>query len=211
MIELEWLAHGDPRRLLEILRNQNPSDRKRRLFLCACGRAALSPASDEHLAQALEVAERYADGRAEEDERAFAEAVTAREARMGVGGVGPAVSLAALAAPPPLGALADAAEVIREWAHDPAAARLRQCAILRDLFGNPFRPRRLEAAWLRWNDRAVPRLARALYDDGRFADLPILADALEEAGCDDADLVGHCRGGGHVRGCWAVDLLLGRG
>jgi hypothetical protein len=55
----------------------------------------------------------------------------------------------------------------------------------------------------------VPRLARGLYEEGRFADLPVLADALEEAGCADERLLGHCRSGGaHVRGCWVLDLLL---
>ena len=47
---------------------------------------------------------------------------------------------------------------------------------------------------------------------GDYGGLPVLADALEEAGCTDADLLAHCRsGGGHLRGCWAVDLLLGKG
>jgi hypothetical protein len=88
--------------------------------------------------------------------------------------------------------------------------RRRHCEWLRDLFGNPFQPRRLDAAWLRWNDGAVRKMAHAIYDEDRFADLPILADALEEAGCDDFLLIHHCRGSEHVRGCWAVDLLLGR-
>ena len=62
-----------------------------------------------------------------------------------------------------------------------------------------------------WNDGTVRKLAQAIYDDRRFADLPILADALEEAGCADAAILAHCRGGGeYVRGCWVVDLLLGK-
>jgi hypothetical protein len=57
----------------------------------------------------------------------------------------------------------------------------------------------------------VPQIALAIYEDHRFADLPVLADALTEAGCADADLLGHLRSPGpHVRGCWAVDLLLGK-
>ena len=87
-----------------------------------------------------------------------------------------------------------------------------QCAIcLRDIFGNPFRPASLDPAWLRWNDAAIPRIAQATHDDRRFQDLPILADALEEAGCTSGDILEHCRGPGpHVRGCWVVDLLLGK-
>jgi hypothetical protein len=55
------------------------------------------------------------------------------------------------------------------------------------------------------------KLARAIYDGRAFGQAPFLADALEEAGCDSADVLAHCRSGGeHVRGCWAVDLLLGK-
>ena len=69
----------------------------------------------------------------------------------------------------------------------------------------------LNPAWLRWNDGAIPRIAQAIYDERRFADLPILADALEEAGCTSGDILEHCRRPGpHVRGCWVVDLVLDR-
>jgi hypothetical protein len=83
-----------------------------------------------------------------------------------------------------------------------------QAAIVRDLFGNPFRPATLAPA-CRTPD--VVRVARAIYDGRRFEDLPVLADALEEDGCTNADLLEHCRGGGeHYRGCWAVDRVLGQ-
>jgi hypothetical protein len=93
------------------------------------------------------------------------------------------------------------------------AERAVQCHLLRCIVSNPFRPEPTTApAWLAWNDGAVRRMAQAIYDDRRFADLPILADALEDAGCTDAALLAHCRGpGAHVRGCWVVDLLTGRG
>jgi hypothetical protein len=85
------------------------------------------------------------------------------------------------------------------------------CSVLRDLFGNPFRPVVVDPSWLAWNDGCVPKVARAIYDERRFADLPVLADALEEAGCTDAELLGHLRGPGpHVRGCWPLDALLGK-
>jgi hypothetical protein len=209
MIEFEWLAHGDPQRLLALLPD-HVSERKLRLFLCACCRPFVEAAGDGRLLQALDTAERAADGRADEAECAAVEAAVMRAAREAEGGVPAAIWVAAATATPTREELSAFLGAAREGVDDPDAERLRQCALLRELFGNPFRPRRLEAAWLRWNDRAVPKLARAVYDDGRFSDLPILADALEEAGCDDADLLGHCRGGGHVRGCWAVDLLLGQ-
>jgi hypothetical protein len=88
-------------------------------------------------------------------------------------------------------------------------------ALVRDIFGNPFRPVTLDPCWL---TPTVTNLAQAVYDDrqmpsGLFDNqrMGILADALEEAGCHNADILGHLRGGGeHVRGCWAVDLILGR-
>jgi hypothetical protein len=82
--------------------------------------------------------------------------------------------------------------------------------LLRDIFGNPFRRPTVDPAWLAWSGRMVINLARAIYDAHRFTDLPVLADALEEAGCDDEAILAHCRGPGpHVRGCWVVDLILG--
>jgi hypothetical protein len=87
--------------------------------------------------------------------------------------------------------------------------RVAQCAILRDVFGHLWHPVHLESRWLRWRGGVVVQMARSIRDEGRFGDLPILADALEDAGCTDTSLLEHCRGGGvHVRGCWLVDALL---
>ncbi|MFO0928110.1 MAG: hypothetical protein U0736_13915 [Gemmataceae bacterium] len=87
----------------------------------------------------------------------------------------------------------------------------RQCDLLREIIGNPFRPGWLSAEWLRWNDEIVARLAAEIFQTGRYDELPVLADALEDAGCDCRDLLDHLRRpGGHVHGCWALDLLLGR-
>jgi hypothetical protein len=86
-----------------------------------------------------------------------------------------------------------------------------QCCLLRDIFGNPFRRIALDPAWLIWQGGTIPILAKAIYDERNFDHLPILADALEEAGCHDTDILGHCRHPGpHVRGCWVVDLLTER-
>jgi hypothetical protein len=85
------------------------------------------------------------------------------------------------------------------------------CEIWRELLGNPFRPVYVEPAWLAWSGGAVTALARGIRQDCRFEDLPLLADALEEAGCADESILEHCRRpGGHLRGCWVIDLLLGR-
>jgi hypothetical protein len=94
-----------------------------------------------------------------------------------------------------------------------------QCDLLRDIFGNPFRSSPpLPPAVLAWNNGTVRRLAQAIYDDRKMpqgtldtARLAILADALLDAGCDDEALNQHCRQPGpHVRGCWAIDLILGK-
>jgi hypothetical protein len=92
-----------------------------------------------------------------------------------------------------------------------ASERAGQVNLLRCIFGNPFRPVAVEPTWLAWNAGTVLKLAQAIYDDRRFEDLPILADALVDAGCHDADILAHCRGPGpHVKGCWVVDLLVGK-
>jgi hypothetical protein len=83
--------------------------------------------------------------------------------------------------------------------------------LLREVFGNPFRPAAAESVWLGWNGGTVAALARSCYDRGVSDALPIIADALEEAGCADRDILLHCRKEGqHVRGCWVVDLLLAK-
>src|SRR5262249_32667517 len=86
------------------------------------------------------------------------------------------------------------------------AVKRRQWLLLEDLTPRTVAP--INPAWLTPNVKAI---AQAVYDERRFQDLPILGDALEEAGCTNADLLGHCRSGGeHVKGCWAVDLVLGK-
>jgi hypothetical protein len=76
------------------------------------------------------------------------------------------------------------------------------------LFGNLFRPAPFDPVWLTPD---VAALAQAIYDERRFADLSILGDALEEAGCTNEAMLRHCRDGGeHARGCWVVDLILAK-
>jgi hypothetical protein len=83
-----------------------------------------------------------------------------------------------------------------------------QIEILTDIFGNPFRPVAVDPAWL---TSTVVALARGIYEERAFDRMPILADALQDAGCDNEDVLDHCRGPGpHVRGCWVVDMLLGK-
>jgi hypothetical protein len=91
------------------------------------------------------------------------------------------------------------------------AERRAQAELLRDVAGDPLRPSRFDSIWLEWQGGLVLDAARGIYEGRRFEELPILADALEEAGCTDAGLLAHLRGPGpHVRGCWALDLVLGK-
>jgi hypothetical protein len=86
-----------------------------------------------------------------------------------------------------------------------------QAGLLRDVFGNPFRAAAVSSDWLAWNDGAVQKIAEGIYEGRAFERLPILHDALLDAGCDDEGILTHCRTpDGHVCGCWAVDLLLGK-
>lgn len=88
----------------------------------------------------------------------------------------------------------------------------KYAALVREVFFFPFRTPTIHPSWLAWNNGTVVKLAQVIYDDQAFDRLPILADALEEAGCTDADILAHCRQRGtHVRGCWAVDFILGKG
>src|SRR4051812_14227597 len=256
--EAGWLSAESPTALLLDLKQHHgaartASGRRRlRLFACACCRRVWRLFADEDGRRAVEVAERYADGRAGRDELVAAghsaEAAVRRAVARGeelTGGTGwdtgrdgpmPPDPLAArratgagAAAGAAAGDLAQAAESaamrsvlavrsgwgVAEWAahaDEPGA----QCALLRDLFGNPFRPPPvLDPTWL---TPAVVSLARAAYEERDLpsghlepARLAVLADALEEAGCTDQEILGHLRGPGpHARGCWALDAILGK-
>src|SRR5262249_49475277 len=92
----------------------------------------------------------------------------------------------------------------RKW----QAENQGQCALLRDLFG-PLASRAVAVA-AAWRTSVVVARARRIYEDRRFADMPLLADALERARCDDEDVLRHCLQGEHVRGCWVLDLILSK-
>ncbi len=197
MTEAEWLACEDLLEMLYFLKYvyRKPSERRLRLFACAC----CPEFSDENVRQALAVAERLADGLADEHECAAAILALPIPDDLNVP-IPRDVSLV-------MCCLAE--HIIQACAHLGAGADRR---LLRDVVGPlPFRPVAIDATWLTWKEGTGPRLAGAIYDARDFDRLPVLADALEDAGCADAELLGHLRGPGpHVRGCWAVDLLLGK-
>jgi hypothetical protein len=92
------------------------------------------------------------------------------------------------------------------WNEAIQAVHLQNAKVVRCVYGNPFRPARFDP---KWRTADVQALARAIYDDRAFERTPILADALMDAGCEDEQVISHCRGDGpHVQGCWVVDLVL---
>ena len=222
MTEAKWLTCNDPQPMLVFLRGQ-ASERKLRLFEVACCRSIWHLLTDERSRRLVEVAEQYADGHPKPPgplESAAMEAVSrfptqsalfaaARTAVMTIWDYSPDSLHYMNSSYPPM--VRDALAVAGNTAEAVPSEPPVQAALLRDIFGNPFRPISLDSAWLSWNDATIPRLAQAVYNDRAFDRLPILADALEQAGCEDADILAHCRSDGpHVKGCWAMDLILRR-
>jgi hypothetical protein len=200
------------------------SDRKLRLFCVACCRRLWLLFRDDRSRRAIDIAERFADGVAniKSLRRAGRTADKVVEAELRIAAVHndehPSwiayfMAQAAWMIADPFSAedvvssLTDAARLAKLQNDEPNA----QVALLRNIFGNLFRLTVLEPSWLRWNDLTVPRIAEGIYEDRAFERLPILADALLDAGCDNDDIIQHCREPRpHVRGCWAVDRILGK-
>jgi hypothetical protein len=212
MTEQDWLDCNDPVPMLNFV-EKTANGRKRLLFVCACRRRIWHLLTDRRSRRAVEVEERYADGQASE-----AEVMGARQAAAKVAGVGGVVqachgsgSTYWLYEPVHYArtvawAVWKSAETAQVEAWD--AERAAQCDILRDMIGNPFRAVSIDPSW---RTPLIVAMAESIYEERRFQDTPILADALEEAGCQDEGILGHCRQTEkHVRGCWLVDLLTGR-
>jgi len=241
MTESDWLTGDDPRPMLAHLlggwqttlrpgavrepvdfnRRPGVTDRKLRLFAAAAWRLRAARRGGEDWAAREAVAcraEAIADGLAEAGDWAYSWT-----------GYGPVQANAAFAA---LGLLGSPGV--------PCLGLPGEADLLRDVFGNVFRPVMLDRSWL---TPTVVAIARRIYDDRAFADMPVLHDALVEAGCTDEAILAHCRGqercpecfdgpegarvyceacdgsgrkgwvplrGPHVRGCWVIDLLLGK-
>lgn len=190
----EWAVSDDPRRMVDALSRQcTVSDRKWRLFVAAFWRwmANRLPESEQELIDVATVTEEWAEtGRLRPGERASTW-------------------------PDMIFFGADARQTAMRTADFPfrgSSPQVEQidyqASVLRDLFGNPFR---LPVVEPRWRSSDVLGLARAIYEDRVYERMPILADALMDAGCEDEWIIGHCRGDGpHFRGCWVLDLVLGK-
>jgi hypothetical protein len=206
----DWPTCTDPDVLAQAARNRL-TGRKRRLFGCACCRLAWDHLPDPRSRFAVEVAERLADGLASPEE-----VVQARETAWAAASdhrfTPPYAAWDLLTqTPTPSHIIASILGWHRRGRNPQEAARIS--ALFRDIVANPFRPppAPLPPFVLACSDGTVVNLARGIYEERAFDRLPILADALEEAGCADPALLAHCRSPGpHVNGCWAVDLLLGK-
>jgi hypothetical protein len=211
MTEQEWLTATDPDPMM-LFGFGKMSSRKLRLFGCACCRPIWRQMSDEKARRVINVVEQFADGQATLDEACFAW-IGCKDAQGEASRTARELGLAATR-PVLAGKVAYAAQsAARVGGLDPVAIQRCQARLLRDIVGNPFRPGILDRSW---RTSIVTNLAQAIYEErqlpsGHFDKerMGVLADALEEAGCDNTDILGHLRGGGdHVRGCWAVDLIL---
>lgn len=288
MTEHEWLTRDDPVKMLDYLKGGKldglPSDRKLRLFACAMWRRIPEVLEKFNAVALPDIAERMADQPMSREEIVAALKGTGSDARFyrdaeGCGS-GSYIQYVAQASKHLIATLVSGPRSLVE--------KRAQSSLLRELIGNPFRQLgcmvcRWDAIayhpdyekctdcdfglWLRWSDFTVPRMAQAIYDELAFERLPVLADALEEAGCDNVEIIEHLRGrercgpcevevgsqrmqvsgtfiqldgdwgfpknpkqtpaylpqckhchgsgwrpmrGPHVRGCWVLDLLLGK-
>jgi hypothetical protein len=231
--EAEWLACTDPyptvRAVVDLV-----SERRLRLFVCACVRRLLDLDAAPECRRAVEVAERFADGLASEQELQAADRAMLTHTEPGAHAPAqpdtyyayrslPFFSVRAATHP----RASHAAEVVANprlplepgpvWPRpaDQAEARRQRrpviVELLREEVGNPSRRLKVPPAWLAANEATAQRLAQGIWEEQDFERLPILGDALEDAGCANAAILDHCRRqGGHVRGCWVLDLLLGK-
>jgi hypothetical protein len=236
MTEEQWLSASDPAPMLEFLRG-NGSDRKMRLFAVACCRMVWDFMTHERSRNAVDVAERNADGLADEAEL--------RPVRLAIEFTASPLKAAAFLTAVPrfdrpsilfrygivdftqldkemeaqvesiclsgfrFPAESALAVARRTWTVDSPGVQRAQAALLRCIFGNPFRPVVFDTDVRRWNGGVVVALAQQMYESRDFSLAPLLADALEDGGATDAHLLEHLRGQGpHARGCFATDLVL---
>ncbi len=234
MMEEDWFRSANLEWLVEqLLCSRLASDRKFRLYACACCRRAEHLIDHAGIQELLVVVEDFADWLLGKE--TFKERVS--QLRKGIGGI-----TVSDAASNPAGAAREAViraagfvvsysreyyEVLDDVPYPSWAAAYARYAVagtdnkqeqeqereqlrlLRDIFGNPFRPVAFDPAW---RTSTAVAIAQGMYDSRDFNAMPILADALQDSGCDNDDILNHCRDEKqvHVRGCWVVDLVLGK-
>ena len=217
MTEAQWLTSTDSMSMLEFLKGK-ANGRKLRLFAVACCRRIWHLFLHEDSFKSLEVGERFAEGEATDEELRMADELamlagdddswhSMQEAIIAWAGALPVQKNGQSAA---LWAVREIQSVFAENEPKSEEERVAQGILLREIFGNPFRPVALNPAWLRWHDGTVVKIAQSIYGERAFDRMPILADALTDSGCDNEEILNHCRSDSpHVKGCWVIDLCLG--
>jgi hypothetical protein len=207
----DWRACTDPVRVLRGLRNR-VSPRKLRLFACACARQFWPLLQDARSRNAVETAEQYAEGKVDLRQLQHVRAAALEATHQLRGGwvvftanrKEGAVWWAAMMA---WAATGENSRIVA-WDAVRSGDRKLQLQLLHCLFGSPLFAVSFERSW---RTSPVVAIARAVDADADFTLLPILGDALEDAGCTNADILGHCRSATfHARGCWIVDWVLDR-
>jgi hypothetical protein len=223
MTEEEWLVCEDSRQMIRaVVRSQCSANRKLCLFALELCRRVLNRLPRPELLGATDYVERAIDGENVEMPRGLMHLARVDDAgpRFDMN-LAKALDLASMGAHAggPLGVAGGGAALALNVFNDdsansparpiPSDERARLALVCRDIFGNPFRPVAFSPSWR--TDTAVA-VARQMYDSREFGAMPILADALQDAGCDNEDILNHCRDANatHVRGCWVVDLVLGK-
>jgi hypothetical protein len=188
MTEAEWLSCTDPGKMLKFLRGK-ASQRKLRLFAAAAWRLRCRDFRTwEEVRKVVAKAEQMADDRYTPEPR---------DRRRWI-----------LLSPGCWSLAAETVRILLQTAGRSGITKELLAALLRDVFA-PFHSDRFDPSWRAWNRGTLVNLAQVIYEERAFDRMPILADALEDAGCADADILLHCREpGAHVRGCWLVDALL---
>ena len=213
MTEAEWLACDSPRRMLAFP-PAGWTDRGLRLFACGCARRTDWLMELAGAEAGVEAAESWADGGWAVNLWGLIGGAIAGAAgdhphrqHFSNGSVlfGFASADARAAAGYTLAWFCGSGDLGQPSGAGAAAA----CDLLREVVGNPFRPVAFDP---QWRTVTAVAIANLMYDTRDFSPMPILADALQDAGCDDSTVLDHCRepAGVHVRGCWVVDLVLGK-
>ena len=223
MTEEQWRACASPQAMLGFLRGVGAgSDRKFRLFACACCRRIWDRFPDPRNHDLVIAVENFPNGKFEDAEiegPVCASSACEQECRsdpaywvakyLGRGFYKMPAYLSAVTVALQVRQIAgrERGEVQAEALMQAEAAA--QAELLREVFGTPARSAAFATEWR--TDTAVS-LACGMYESRDFSAMPILADALQDAGCDSDEVLNHCRAAGlHVRGCWVVDAVLGMG
>jgi hypothetical protein len=191
--EPAWRDSGDPEHLFRWIQGQTQvSERKLRLVASACCRRLPYLMEDVRNQQAVEAMERYADRLIPKKEM--------KKARK-------AGRIPWLTSYDPGEEARQAIQALHTFTTRERYRGL--CEVIRDIVGNPFRPVLIKHVWRTCNEQAVLRLARTIYEERRFQEMPILGDALEDAGCEEGMILEHCRSPlDHMPGCWVLDQVL---